>query len=391
MANHKVYNGEYSLFRWIELILSLNITIPEYQRSFVWNKEKVKGLITSIKNGDFIPTLTLASCKNNDGKTVNYIIDGQQRLTSILLAYIGYFPKQRNTNKTYFDENDKEIKPTGDEWTIKNILDFGRSKQEIRAKIQTEFAKEYYEFIIDNTIIDEKFLKEHYLQFSLIVPDSSETADKVNIYLTNVFYTINSMGTILSPLECRYALYFQGDNRDMLSPEVFKTIKAKGANVDFVRLLAMVSVYEKSKNDSSLKFESLIGKKDKREDLYTKFVLLFVSNELDKFEKFVGFKNYKENLQKLQTVLEKLKLTGKSYSSIIDIDLVYSGLVYYIMIKENENVNESVYSEVKNELTKQKELIEKDDAHKKSPASAKNVKIRLEKSIEAYKKLFNEH
>lgn len=58
---NKVYYGEYSLKYWIELILKQNIILPEYQRTFVWNKDDVISLIESIKNEYFIPSVTIGS------------------------------------------------------------------------------------------------------------------------------------------------------------------------------------------------------------------------------------------------------------------------------------------------------------------------------------------
>lgn len=85
----KVYYGEYSLRHWIDLLLSGNITLPEYQRSFVWGINAVEDFIESLKNREFIPPVIIG----NFGNECNYIIDGQQRLTSLLLAYIGKMPR----------------------------------------------------------------------------------------------------------------------------------------------------------------------------------------------------------------------------------------------------------------------------------------------------------
>ena len=37
---NRVYYGEYSLKHWIDLILSKNLVLPDYQRYFVWNEKK---------------------------------------------------------------------------------------------------------------------------------------------------------------------------------------------------------------------------------------------------------------------------------------------------------------------------------------------------------------
>ena len=39
MSNNRIYYGEYSLAYWIQMILKGNIVLPEYQRTFVWNKD----------------------------------------------------------------------------------------------------------------------------------------------------------------------------------------------------------------------------------------------------------------------------------------------------------------------------------------------------------------
>lgn len=73
----KVYYGEYSLEHWIHLILKKNIILPDYQRYFVWDKNKVKGLINAIVENQFVSTVTIGNF-NQDGNKVNLILDHQQ-------------------------------------------------------------------------------------------------------------------------------------------------------------------------------------------------------------------------------------------------------------------------------------------------------------------------
>ena len=107
--NNKVYYGEYSLKHWIDLMLSGNITLPPYQRSFVWDKNRVEKLIQSLIKRQFIPPVTIGGFSKEEKK--NLIIDGQQRLTSLLLAYRGLFPDKDKIDKFndgYIDENDDQ-------------------------------------------------------------------------------------------------------------------------------------------------------------------------------------------------------------------------------------------------------------------------------------------
>ena len=83
----KVYYGEYTLQHWINLMLTGNIELPAYQRKFVWSKESVKLFIENLKEDEYIPPITIGVVKDGEN-TKNLILDGQQRLRSIILAYI---------------------------------------------------------------------------------------------------------------------------------------------------------------------------------------------------------------------------------------------------------------------------------------------------------------
>lgn len=82
---NRVYYGEYTLKHWLDLILKKNIVLPEYQRYFVWDENRVKTLIETFNKNQFVPPITIGAYTK--GNTVqNLIIDGQQRLTSLLLT-----------------------------------------------------------------------------------------------------------------------------------------------------------------------------------------------------------------------------------------------------------------------------------------------------------------
>ena len=55
---NRVYYGEYSLKHWLELMLKKNIVLPEYQRYFVWDENRVKTLIETFKRNQFVPPIT---------------------------------------------------------------------------------------------------------------------------------------------------------------------------------------------------------------------------------------------------------------------------------------------------------------------------------------------
>ena len=89
----KVYYGEYTLKYWIELLLKKDLVLPPYQRNFVWTEEQVRGFIKGIEEDGFVPPVTIGVC-NYGGDNHNLILDGQQRLSSLLLAYFKAYPKK---------------------------------------------------------------------------------------------------------------------------------------------------------------------------------------------------------------------------------------------------------------------------------------------------------
>lgn len=104
MANGNTENklltfyGEYSLKYWIDLMINKWITLPQYQRKFVWSPFMMRELLLSLKKGFYVPPILVANNKI-EGDRRDYVLDGQQRLTTVLLFYIGVFPKIEPTYK----------------------------------------------------------------------------------------------------------------------------------------------------------------------------------------------------------------------------------------------------------------------------------------------------
>lgn len=107
-------------------MLTKDIELPEYQRSFVWDEDDVKRLLASLNSGQFILPVTIAHYKDENGEQ-NLILDGQQRLTSIFLAYLGFMPIKEKFNSTDVDlangdDSEEEGKGSSMEWTYKMLL-----------------------------------------------------------------------------------------------------------------------------------------------------------------------------------------------------------------------------------------------------------------------------
>ena len=59
------------------------VTRPPYQRKSVWSKNKKQALMDSLFRRYYIPKLVIREVRLSDIHTVNEIIDGQQRITTV--------------------------------------------------------------------------------------------------------------------------------------------------------------------------------------------------------------------------------------------------------------------------------------------------------------------
>lgn len=244
---NRVYYGEYSLAYWIELMLAKKITLPKYQRFFVWEENRMSRLIESLKHDRFVPPVTIGAFKK-DGEKFNYIIDGQQRLTSIFLAYLGLFPNKEGFKAHLAALANGDEQPLDDgedpfdnvlEWNFEKLTEKGKTKTDIL--LQCEEAN--YKRV--NLGLDIEFFKNKFLGFSYIVPAVNNAGDQQKYY-TKVFREINVQGVKLQEVESRRAMYFLSDNLDTLFEPAFASnynvelVAAPKQQMDFVRYLCFM-------------------------------------------------------------------------------------------------------------------------------------------------------
>ncbi len=77
------------------------IIVPGFQRKFVWTIKQASRLIESFLLGLPVPAIFLYTDPKNENKQL--VVDGQQRLLSIVYFYEGYFGKESKGRRTIFD------------------------------------------------------------------------------------------------------------------------------------------------------------------------------------------------------------------------------------------------------------------------------------------------
>ena len=412
MIKNRTYYGEYTLKHWINLLLKKNIILPDYQRSFVWDERDLKRLIKSIKEGQFIQPVTIALYKEKEDSK-NLLLDGQQRLTSILLSFIGYFP-----NKSKFDEaeklaseddsaQDSEDTPSESNvsshksigWTFQELLKYASTKEEIQEKLEKD--EKYNKLDIRDIIeSDNNFWEKHFIGFSYVVPVFDNSNNEVKGYFSNLFRNMNYFGKKLSNIESRKSLYYQ--NQEYTSFFEGKTTDGKDVlcdlkikqdfqvnNIDFVRYLSILS--QKYINVTPLVDYSSYKS---RESFYADYVSYILELEQEqKEDKFDNF-NFNETLKyswkdrffKLRQAVLKLKdqmgLSEDVFSSWIEADYWLFGLIYYVVfmgkqIKEDiTSLSQEVISKINNKRA--------DETYTKNSNRLGNIRARIDESINIY-------
>ena len=385
--DNRVYYGEYSLKHWIDLILKGNIILPDYQRHFVWDEKKVETLIDTFKNKQFVPPVTIGSF-NLDGTNQNLILDGQQRLTSILLAYLGLYPDEatyKQAIEKFANENDDE---EADEqfdsvlkWTFKKLTRKGKNKEEVLSKITEGNYKK------TSLTIPPSFFETTFLGFSYLVPVISDQKEQQKYY-SSVFRNINIQAVALLSQESRASLYFlDKDLEQFFVPSfteeyVVKSISSE-TKIDFVRFLSLLSQYKKDDSSNSI----ARGYKPQMEKFYEEYVYSVVADTDAKYGKFSTIfptRQYAARFSNLQQALNSLEIK-KEFPSIIDLDMYFFGLIY-VIIFENRTIDFTRKEDLKNEIDAKILVLKGDPSHTKAPSNLGHLRARISSSIEIYEK-----
>ena len=415
--NSRTYYGEYSLKHWLQLMLSENIVLPQYQRSFVWKEPDMKRLIKSFAEKQFVPPVTLALF-NSKAQNVhtNLIIDGQQRLTTILLLFLGYVPDldkfetddviASGDDSSEDDVDETEPAPKSKipvKWTIRKLFENKPSEntvERIRARLASD--DKYYEF--NYAGLNDDFFDKTYLGFSYIIPESNNEVEIQNSY-TQLFRNINYLGAHLSVVESRrslyymksqYQKYFEGQLEDETDVLCGITLleKMRLTKIDFVRYLAVLSQYtilDAKNKDKVLKWYSSYSS---RESFYSDYVSYIVGVEQESYEKkFDGFnfettfpdECWKQRFIELHDAISTLSPSlglnkDNAFTSWIDADYWLFGLIYYLVFvgKKLKDDKTLLIDQMIKEIKKKRDTAE----YSKSPNRLGNLRERLLKSIE---------
>ncbi|MEC1303064.1 GmrSD restriction endonuclease domain-containing protein [Lysinibacillus capsici] len=239
MNNGELITGSISIDRLRNKIIEGEIKIPPFQRAFVWKKEQITELLDSIYNDYPIGSVLLWEvneklpalrniCGYNlpdkiDEFPLNYILDGQQRITSIFGAFVGEEIEAEDKNKTknfniYFDLEDEHFV---------HEEDLNSAHQNIKSNILFNVNKFFDEVVSLPPELREKARKLQSIFQNYELP--TVTIKKRNKgEVGTIFERINNTGTPLSALELMIAWTWSEEyHLKEVFDKVYKLLEAK--------------------------------------------------------------------------------------------------------------------------------------------------------------------
>ena len=180
----------------IDKIINGTISVPSFQRDYVWTKKKIEKFLNSLINFEPFGTILLwipseqkvnlgfrneiiESLKDKKRISESFLIDGQQRLTSLIL--IRYFKKlKENTLKS-----SSKLKPKG--WDIGELIKFDYKNNEFIIVKKNDKRPN----VIDSDILwedefDHEKIRNIIAQNNVDTHESSKIADKINVLVNNI-------------------------------------------------------------------------------------------------------------------------------------------------------------------------------------------------------------
>lgn len=301
--------NEYGLLTLGEIFKNRTFLVPDYQRGYSWEESQLSDLKKDIENiyyKDYLHfTGTLVAAEQSSGSNSFDIIDGQQRLTTLIILLNQIF----QTDKNKYQEirplflyrgnvgNERFVLKLNDEtreffedhvFQMKEGVCKNKSQQNIR------FARQYFsKWLIDEPQSIDKIYKvvTQQLGFILFTPQNSK---EIGI----MFEVINNRGKHLSELEkiknyfIYYSTIFDMENLRRTINDKWKEIQeklslaGKTSNEDennFLRYAYLV-FFDPNKNKSHSVYDEL-----KQEFPSQKIDKIFLEESAMLMKKFVEF------------------------------------------------------------------------------------------------------
>jgi len=303
--------------------------IPKYQRGFSWDKENVRDLFNDIREAEevdsshYIGTVVLSKTKKSN--RLFYVVDGQQRITTITMIINSIIKKLSPEDASFYkrvyisENNTNRLKLLGREQVFfKKLL----NDEKLIAKNKSQrLLIEAYEEINEQIDSTENVLSFLHRIESLEILEFIEESEGDAI---RIFQTVNDRGKPLSNMEKAKSLLVYFSNRylekkldDKINTvfgeifEIYDEIKFKGEEFG-INLISS----DRFNEDSVMRYH-FISFSDEDYDASASYVLSFLKRELSTYRKSDKKNGYEKIELFITDYIESLLLFFISMNSLI--------------------------------------------------------------------------
>ncbi|MGL4874353.1 MAG: DUF262 domain-containing protein [Clostridium sp.] len=342
--------------------------IPKYQRKYIWTQEQVENLAISLIRGLPIPPIYVYRNENKE----MVILDGQQRMLSLLLYYKGKYIKNKKDVQIELQKlmDDEEL-INGDK-TFSEVLEEKYNLKDVNYMLRYIEDNEEKEIQINYSMLPKNIRRTvDFTNISVIeIKVNSESGEESRV-LYKVFENLNSAGTPLKNQELRNGVY-QCKFYDMLHDinnnnkkwrEIYGPIHANSKDVEMLlRFCAVQHNFTLSNGHIDI---------NNYNNSYPKLLNDF-SDEAIKFDE-KEILNYKENLEKF---IERVCITEKQPRLLLESLYLAS---YYI--DGEYNIDEDICNELLEDENYTKNTLSSSSGKKKVEARFNYVYEKLWKYV----------
>ncbi len=320
------------------------IKIPKFQREFVWSIDKTAKLLDSILKGYPIGTFILWQTDERindiknvgnleipdtpDGTKVQYVLDGQQRITSLFAAYLG-----------------AQIQKTGE----KKVTDYSGIVVNLDRDINEN----------DDQVITAEATGEKHLSLCDVLNFSFSKAKELSDRFTeDELETINAYSTAFKTYEFSTVVLRKEDIDSAI--EVFTRINTGGQTLTLFEIMSAKTYDEEQKFDMQTKWEGFIKElKDiKYEGVSSTVILSLLSLVFSRtkeckrksilaLDKQVIVDNWDDAISALKDSIDYFRTTYRiPVSQLLPYDSLLVPFAYFFYLnKDKPNANQRKYLE----------------------------------------------
>jgi uncharacterized protein with ParB-like and HNH nuclease domain len=304
--------------------------IPKYQRGYAWEIQNIRELFDDIiesiesNSNHYIGTIVLS--KSDDDDELFYVVDGQQRITSITLIISALVKSLSEKDSSYYErfylkeESRYRLCPLNrDQTFFINLIENSVGEPHNKSQRFLKDAIEEINFKVSSIKEKLKFLKSvEKLEVMEFVENSEGDAIRI-------FQTVNDRGKVLSNMEKAKSLLIYFSNRyldkkldntinDYFSDifEIYDDIKHAGDE------LGINLIKNKEFNEDNLMRYHFVTYSNENYDPTASYVLQYLKNELTDLRNKAEENKYEDIEKSITSYINSLKDFFSHCKNVID-------------------------------------------------------------------------